>query len=168
MTFIDKCIIIACCIGVIYTHEARSDTYLDINGLSKHSINEYCYQGKCQPFNQTNPGLGITTDLTNHIDLKVGGYKNSYYKTSLYAGINIHTALTHNVWNISPGIMVGMVSGYDKTPMRVGTVVLSIIPNVAIHYQDFGVVIGYIPPVITPEAGKAISVVTMQFQYQLN
>jgi hypothetical protein len=163
MTMIDKAILVLCGFAVLYTCDLRADTFLDINGASVHSLDYFTYQGKVSKFNGENVGIGITTDLFKYVDIKAGVYKNSYYHPSAYAAINIHT---ESWYGIEPGVTVGFASGYNNTPMHSGLLQLYVVPNVAVRYKDFGVVVGYIPPI--PGEVVPVSVVTVQFQYQLN
>ena len=162
MTMIEKAVLIVCTFAVWYTHDVHADTYLDVNGISVHSLDYFTYEGRASKFNGSNVGLGITTDLYKYVDGKAGFYKNSYYHQSTYAALNVHT---ESWYGIEPGITVGFVSGYNNTPMHSGIVQFYVIPNVAIRYKDLGVMVGYIPPM--PGEVVPVSVVTVQFQYQI-
>jgi ribosomal protein L27 len=160
---IEKAILIVCAFTVLYVCEVKADTYLDVNGASVHSLDYFTYGSTTHKFNGQNVGIGVTTDLNKYVDGKVGFYKNSYYHPSAYAAINIHT---ESWYGIEPGVTVGFASGYNNTPMHSGLLQLYVVPNVAVRYKDFGVVVGYIPPI--PGEVVPVSVVTVQFQYQLN
>lgn len=74
----------------------------DINITSIHWNSEYDY-------NEDNFGLGYTKDVTHHWQAKVGGFRNSFNKDSVYA----LARLKHNMGDWDFGISMGFVTGYD-------------------------------------------------------
>lgn len=171
-----------------------NDVYVDINGFSKHSQDTYVTgctttnpdHGRGHPhsgrekhlptttcasekFNSQNFGLGVTYSLTPHFDAKLGFYDNSYYRTTLYAGVNAKHDFHYEKFTLSPGVMVGGATGYDKTPMEGDVVQLIAIPNVKMSYDMVGVTVGYIPksPVGTKKDETQVSVVTLQFNIKV-
>ncbi len=87
---------------LIFIPIADADS-IDVNLISKHIDTKY-------NFNEENFGLGYTKDFHPHWQGKVGFYKNSYNKDSIYAMIN----LKHDAKRFAYGIQFGFVSGYDK------------------------------------------------------
>ncbi len=79
----------------------KADSF-DINLTSIHWNSDYNY-------NEDNFGLGYTKDINYHWQAKVGGFKNSFSKTSLYA----LARLKHNMGKWDFGINMGFVTGYD-------------------------------------------------------
>lgn len=86
---------------------------------SVHNTDTVEIDGVDQDINNSNPGLGFTfagvdrhTGKTEpNISYRIGGYHNSYYDTSYYAGINPHT---NRHKTIMVGAILGVVSGYGK------------------------------------------------------
>ena len=146
---------------------ANADTYLDINGFSKHSQPYYIYKGEYSKFNSQNFGVGITNTINKNLDFKVGMYYNSYYKLTVYSGFNLNTDFIVKDFTVTPGIMVGGATGYNNTPVHSGFIQFVVIPNIAVNYKKVGVTFGYIPAGQVREGEEAVSVVTMQFQYKI-
>ncbi|AHX16392.1 hypothetical protein CH75_16735 [Dyella jiangningensis] len=70
--------------------------------------------------NQVNPGLGITTRLSDSWSVSGGAYKNSFSRLSLYALVNftpIRLQLFHSGWHVDAGVAGGLVSGYRRQEM---------------------------------------------------
>ncbi len=84
---------------LIFIPIADADS-IDVNLISKHIDTKY-------NFNEENFGLGYTKDFHPHWQGKVGFYKNSYNKDSIYAMIN----LKHDAKRFAYGIQFGFVSG---------------------------------------------------------
>lgn len=145
-----------------------ADLYLDINGFSRHSQTHYTYQGERQAYNADNAGLGLTKQLTDGVDLMAGFYKNSFHKPSIYAGANFHINFLSGMYALRPGVSVGLVSGYDNTPDHTGMVRLCVLPNIRASIQNLGVKVGYVPAIGGSRGNVAVSVLTVQFQYQIN
>lgn len=152
-------------IGLVSTN-VYADTYIDINGFSKHSLDHYVYNGKKTKFNSNNFGLGITTSLNKYLDFKYGGYYNSYYKTSLYTGLNIKMDISVGPFIVAPGLFGGVATGYDNTPVGAGMVQPFVIPNFTVRYKDVGVTIGYIPATPVKDGYEEVSAWTLQFNYR--
>ena len=94
--------------GSIKNYLDDADYFLDINGISRHSDNNY-------PYNENNYGLGITAtkgdDIVNV--LTAGGYKNSRNKPSFYAAAGLAKRFG-NEYYADIGAVGGAVTGYDN------------------------------------------------------
>ena len=97
---------------------------LDINGVSKHLNTDV-------KFNENNPGFGITASKDGKF-LTAGGYKNSFNDRSYYAGGGLKKKYGNKDFYIEPGIMGGIVSGYEDkiTPM--------LLPMITAGLYDYG------------------------------
>lgn len=97
---------------------------LDINGKSKHLGTDVRY-------NEDNKGLGLTASKDGRF-LTVGGYNNSFNIPSYYLGGGIKKRYGNNDFYIEPGLMGGLVTGYEDnlTPM--------ILPILTAGLRDYG------------------------------
>jgi len=94
--------IIGFALALIFISDAESDE-LNIHVSSWHSQDRDFY-------NYKNTGLGYSYDYTDFLQIKVGFYKNSFYKTSVYLGGNYH----QENCNFCLGVFVGGVTGYSN------------------------------------------------------
>lgn len=122
---------------LFYTEETKTgyinNPYLGIEG-------EYTYtETVATPFNEDNFGIGIRREVHENLDISVGFYDNSFYKTSVYAGIEVHTK--RDRW-ISVGAALALVSGYSGTPTET---IMFVLPMVQIGPPQMGARIGYMP-----------------------
>ncbi|MEZ0262822.1 MAG: hypothetical protein ACAH80_17590 [Alphaproteobacteria bacterium] len=101
--------------------------------------------GQMRTFNEFNPGVGLEYRLNGTFHVEAGAYKNSLYRTSVYASV---AAETNGSKFLGAGIQAGVLTGYD-TPA----------PVAAIPYLRFGsrddkvnVKLNVIPPIpkVTP------------------
>lgn len=88
--------------------------------------------------NERNWGLGLERDFAENWRYTVGGYRNSYWRNSYYAGAQW---LPWRFGSIRIGAMAGGVTGYTNSvdPM--------ILPTIAIEGKQFGVNLGVMPHV---------------------
>ena len=102
----------------------NGDYKLDINGKSKHL-------GTDVKYNEDNAGLGITASKDGKF-LTAGGYKNSFSEPSYYLGGGVKKRFGNNKAYIEPGLMGGVVTGYEDnlTPM--------ILPMLTAGLYDYG------------------------------
>jgi hypothetical protein len=102
----------------------NGDYYLDINGKSKHL-------GTDVKYNEDNHGFGITAEKDGKF-LTAGKYNNSFNDPSYYAGGGLKKKYGNKDFYIEPGIMGGIVSGYEDkiTPM--------ILPMITAGLYDYG------------------------------
>lgn len=127
------------------TYSAEGDLWLDINVASYHTSSEYCYEGKCKDYNQFNYGGGVSYDLDNTFELTGGYFRNSYYKNSFYAGTKIKHDFPVNGLIITPGVIVGGITGYDDTEVNGKKIQPIGLPTLGISNNKFRAVIGYLP-----------------------
>lgn len=127
---------------------------LDINIGSRHGDSGYISNDIYSSYNENNTGVGITRYGEN-FDLRAGYFKNSYNKSSVYAGIQPKLRLTPQ---FSAGILFAASSGYSNTPENTYFIVL---PNVDLRWKEFGLNLGYVP-----DFGDGYtSVTTLQFKF---
>ena len=153
---------------IMFSANVCADTYIDINGFSKHSQDTYNYQGTTFKFNSQNYGVGITHTINKNVDFKAGLYHNSYHKVSGYSAANVNIDFAIKDVTVTPGIMVGVATGYNDTPMHSGMLQFMLIPNIGINYKKIGVNFGYIPAGGARAGEIAVSAVTVQFQYKID
>lgn len=101
--------------------------------------NEPKTQTIATPFNSNNGGIGIRGELEDWLDVGFGFYKNSFYKTSVYGGIEIHTSRKRFV---SLGLTLMAVSGYMDTPTPTPVIVM---PVINLGIPEIGMRVGYMP-----------------------
>lgn len=137
------------------------DLYLDVNGHSWHSKNTYTYRGQQGEYNGQNPGLGVTYGLGNHLEAFTGYFVNSFQRATVYGGAKIKHDLVFGKVTVTPGLNIGIATGYDKTPAQSDYYQFVIMPAVRIVYRDVGVTLGYVPKV-EKENFDAVSTLTLQ------
>lgn len=131
-------------IGISKAH--AGEDWVEVHVGSKHSEPTYRDRGVDREFNETNLGLGYMRGINRHVEVGFGGYKNSYERTSLYTGADVHTD-TRNHARL--GVSVGWITGYYETDIMV-------LPNVTFSDQHVRVKFGFIPgkiKVVTVTAG---------------
>jgi opacity protein-like surface antigen len=101
--------------------------------------------GEKRTFNEINPGVGLEYRINDTFHVEAGAYKNSLYRTSVYASV---AAETKGSRFLGAGLQAGVLTGYDMK-----------LPVAAIPYLRFGsrddkvnVKLNIIPPIpkITP------------------
>lgn len=102
----------------------NGDYSLNVNGKSKHL-------GTDEKFNEDNPGLGLMAEKDGKF-LTAGGYKNSFSKPSYYLGGGVKKRYGGKDLYIEPGILAGLVTGYEDklTPM--------VLPMLSLGSYDYG------------------------------
>lgn len=90
------------CILALYYTDSRADTWLDVTLTSYHFKRE-------PKHNERNYGLGFEYDVEDRWRLIGGFYKNSLWKTSVYAGAS-YSAWIEGPWRLS--FAMGGISGY--------------------------------------------------------
>ncbi len=150
---------------MVFSTLTSADVLLDVNLASKHiGQSNYCYKGECKSINSSNLGLGLTYPTGSFTDIKVGFYNNSYYKTSVYGGVNFKHEYNIGKLNVVPGVIVGMVTGYNGTPENAGIVAPILLLNVAVGTKNTHVIFGYLPSTMF---GGNVNVITVQLQFRL-
>lgn len=142
------------------------DLFLDINGYSKHSLDGYKYRGVYHQFNSRNTGLGLTTGLGKYFEASAGFFDNSYGRTSGYVGAKLKHDFAHGHFRVSPGINVGVASGYQHTPVHSAALQPVLIANVRVTWRGVGATLGYLPRTNT-DTGVPVSTITFQINLQL-
>lgn len=129
--------------------------YLDVSLTSYHFDRSPEYKGVSFRHNEDNFGLGVSYQLNEDIELKLGYFENSHYKTSVYALVNktlwnLNSSNSH--WDVRAGLAAGLVSGYEGTKgeneLSFGVAQPMILPNVVIGYKRVQSLIGLVPSVI--------------------
>lgn len=120
---------------VMFVSNANAYNYsLNINGKSKHL-------DTTEKFNENNLGLGVLIEEDNQF-LTAGVYKNSVNRPSYYIGTGIQKPYGNKLLYFKPGILVGLVSGYDAT------LVPMVLPLVSIGNSTYGAInVMYAPKV---------------------
>jgi opacity protein-like surface antigen len=106
---------------------------------------QFTENGQTRTFNEFNPGVGLEYRINDTFHVEAGTYKNSLYRTSVYASV---AAETNGSKFLGAGLQAGLLTGYDMPA-----------PVAAIPYLRFGsrddkvnVKLNIIPPIpkVTP------------------
>jgi len=111
------------------------DMWLNLHTGSVHNKNTVHKDGKSYQVNGFNPGLGLelpASDSDNQ-SYRLGFFKNSYSKLSLYGGVDLHTNYSNG---FGTGITFGAVSGYKDSPAD-RNVIPGVIPRVLYIFNDY-------------------------------
>ncbi len=119
----------------------KGEFTLDISGFSKHSKSTYIENGTAHKYNETNPGLGISYGLSDNLDLRIGGFKNSYDRDSVYVGLNWHRDFYFGDWTVAPGINLFLVSGYERR----NDIPVAILPTLSFGHRAVKLSVGILP-----------------------
>ena len=146
---------------VAMSQNVVAKNWINIHVASKHERESY-QDGKGNEihYNENNFGIGFSYSLVSYIDAKGGFFKNSYNKTSWYAGLDMHTSY-NNLFAV--GIDVGAATGYDETPVSDTKIVPIAMPHLSLIFKNFKFQLGYIPPV----SPKLTSVLTFSVSISL-
>lgn len=148
---------------VVSAPALAGDLYLDVNGYSWHGKDTYEYQGKRHEYNSNNAGLGVTYGLIKYVEVFAGFYDNSYRRNSIYGGVKIKKDFMFGEITITPGINVGVSTGYEDTQVQADRYQVVAMPAVRILYRGVGLTIGYIPAIEKEEPGYvSVSTITAQ------
>ncbi|MGH1441762.1 MAG: hypothetical protein ACRBBR_16735 [Cellvibrionaceae bacterium] len=120
---------------------------MDINTGSKHSDQSYKNSyGNNQYYNEDNEGFGITYGYKDYLDIKMGFFENSYFKTSTYIGAVLNKDFyIFNDIVISPGLGLMLTTGYDDTPIDAPVIAPIFHPSISFGHKLLRSTIGYIP-----------------------
>lgn len=126
----------------------EGDVTLTLSIGSYHENRTYSHNGKEHDYNEDNPGIGFAYGVNENTDFVSGIFKNSYSKTSVYAGVNLKEpfSVTEN-FTVSPGIILGGVTGYDDTPQNSPFIGPMVLPNVVLAVDRYQALVGYIPKI---------------------
>ena len=125
---------------------------LDVYGATYHF--DRCRASCTKTYNEVNAGLGIVYEFSDHVNGMVGFFKNSFDNNSKFAAFNLGKPLGH----FTPGILLGVVDGYDFDDRDEGDFGPLILPNVSFNYDRFQINVGYIPA----DFGGKSSVLTLR------
>ena len=156
-------ILLALSVPLLTAYEASAnDLWLDINVASYHAGSDgYCYQGECDDFNEFNYGLGLSYELDDTFEATGGFFRNSYDKHSHYLGVKAKYDFARGDWALTPGLTVGLVTGYDDTEVEASTLQPMALPSVTVSYKRVRGTVGYIPlNLVSDDAGA--DVITFQ------
>ena len=142
------------------------DLYLDVNGYSWHSQDTYVYKGKRHEYNSNNAGIGFTYGLNKYVEAFAGYYYNSFNRDTLYGGAKLKRDFAFGNVTITPGLNVGVATGYSKTPAQSDYYQVVIMPAVRVTYRGVGMTLGYLPP-FEKENFAAVSVITAQINIRV-
>lgn len=132
---------------LLYTTCCLADTWISVGGGSDH----FCHT--CG-YNNFNPGLGIQHDYSNDIRLIAGGYYNSFYKVSVYAGGAYQPI---HIGSVRVGLMGAAVSNYNNLQIPV-----MVLPVFSIEGDRVGVdILG------GPSMGNLHGLVTANVKFKL-
>jgi len=102
-----KYIIILLSLSVSFNAVACDDTRVSISLASYHMTTTY-KPDNIASYNQLNLGAAYECGITDNIYIEAGIYNNSLYKTSIHAGILLHT----NYKGYEVGTNIGIITGY--------------------------------------------------------
>jgi len=119
---------------------------MDINTGSKHSDEAYQNNyGNNQYFNEDNSGFGVTYGYSEHLDVKMGFFENSYFNTSTYVGAVLNKDFyIFSDLVISPGLGLILTTGYDDTPINAPSIAPILHPSISFGHKLLRSTIGYI------------------------
>lgn len=136
-------LLVVVAVGLSFVHDARGsegDLWFDLHGVSKHTGSPVWYDGKdYRKWNEINIGGGISYEMNPNLEASAGFFNNSFYKPSVYAGLDLHTTRAKFV---SAGLAFGPISGYTNTPTKT---LVFVLPNVVFTKGKFRARVGYMP-----------------------
>lgn len=138
------------------------DVWLDMNIGSKHfgGSSGYCYQGRCGSLNESNRGLGVSYEASDNLEAKAGFYENSYFNATYYIAAAYSANFRRNGFTVSPGVTVGLATGYDETRVMAMPVQPTAIASLKMQSKETRVVISYMP--MRQVIGQGNDVVALQ------
>lgn len=113
---------------LLLLHSANTVAFCDnvrlqINGVSKHtggSVEVNYGNGERKrhsaKYNETNEGAGVICDSGNGVSYMMGTYRNSFFRETIYAGVNKHWLLAGKSkgWHVEAGGSVVIATGYSE------------------------------------------------------
>ena len=140
----------------------KDDLTLDINIASSHTYSTYIEDGMIKEFNEVNPGIGATYNITDRVSAKAGMYKNSFNIRSFYFGAAVEVFEIGDFIKLTGAVDLLLVSGYKNTPSNapayVGPLMPVFIPNLKIGTERVKLSVGLVPDTTNPTA-------TLQLNY---
>jgi hypothetical protein len=123
--------------------------WITVGGFSYHFANR-------DMLNQTHPGLGLEYHLSDELALVAGGYKNSNYHWSQYAGAN-WMPLQYGAFKL--GATAQIANHYDQA--NNGGIFAFAAPTLSVTTHKVGVNVYVIPTI-----AKVTGAVAVQFKFQ--
>lgn len=113
---------------------AQQDSYC-LHEVAVHVASYHLERGK--DYNEANLGLGLKMKApASRWFVAAGGYQNSLYRTSLYAGVGTDLPKTGP---LALRLTAGVVTGYNIP------VAPALLPELVFSVRGFGASIGYMP-----------------------
>ena len=137
-----KKLLLAAALMLAGTTAYSIEGWMNVHLASSHIQPVYYDKGQPRIYNQNNFGIGLAIPVSEKLDAITGFYDNSYNETSIYAGVNYHTA---NKYGLSAGINLGLVSGYDDTPNTDYKVIVMLVPHITYAVKNLRTEFGFIP-----------------------
>ena len=128
--------------------------WMNIHIGSLHSESEYEQDGEFRSYNNNNYGIGVALPLSEDIEFVTGFFDNSYNKTSVYLGNNLHTS---NQYGFSAGIITALVTGYDETPNTRQKIILTLVPHVTYSLKNVRAELGIMPSLGSDNRAPALT-----------
>ena len=136
-----------------FSVNAEPTTWLELNIGSRHADDTYPTADGDVSYNEKNYGIGITVPIKDdkYFSYTLGFFKNSFYKTSVYGGIDIHGDHTNGL-NI--GIIMALITGYGSASYddpqggrtrSFSNVMPMFYPYLAYRYELINVKVGVFP-----------------------
>lgn len=100
--------ILACLLamsGFANAQDTTGQAWLSVHGASYHL-------DRSQQWNETNPGIGAEYQAASTVSLLAGAYKNSYSRTTTYAGIGWQPEAL-KLGPVQLGAVAGLATGYN-------------------------------------------------------
>jgi len=134
--------LLAVFIMVFSTHVYAIEGWMNLHLGSNHLQPDYVQDGKLHDYNEKNFGIGLAIPVSSKLDVVSGFYENSYNNTSVYAGVNYHTA---DNYGFSVGVNSGLATGYDGTPYTKDKVVFMVVPHLTYAVKNIRTEVGIVP-----------------------
>ncbi|MHB0978435.1 MAG: hypothetical protein ACYC1K_03500 [Minisyncoccota bacterium] len=145
------------------------ELYIDINGKAWHDNKTYRYEKQTFNYNENNLGLGLTYSIHKYIEISTGYYYNSFRRNTLYGAAKLKYDIKYKAFTITPGLGLGLVTGYEDTPVKADIIQPVVIPVLRIVYEKVGLTIGYLPKTERQTAKNfSTSALTVQLNLQAN
>lgn len=121
MHTVDKITALICgaaLVAICYAPEVKAQEADNLT-LIVHTASKHGHVAGNYKFNEANPGLALNLRLSSDWSLQAGGYRNSYYKPTVYAGAE-YTPV--HIGNVSLGFFGGLATGYEHiAPVKIGS-----------------------------------------------
>lgn len=141
----------------------EGDFWVDVNVASYHSGSDgYYHNGKYEDFNQVNLGLGLSYEMDSLIEWTGGFYRNSYDENSLYGGLKFKHDFHVADVDITPGLTVGFVTGYEDYVDEASAIQIMALPSIGVSFERVRAVIGVVPVSLVSSSSDVGVIYTFQ------